>query len=200
MNGSDTHVTGTSHLRQLAGTSRFEASRIEAQDLQELLRSVGSAPSHANCQPWELIVTEASEMKSTMAEALFDVQFRPGHFTASEVQWFTDAPLVLTLAIDRLRAKAKVGAMGADRFALVDIGCACTCLLLRAAELGIGATIVREFDCTRIATMLGLPAHVDPVVLLVLGYSAEAPRERPRLRVDEYVHLENWNGRADAGA
>lgn len=198
MNGS-THVTGASRLRQLDGTSRFEASRIRPQDLQELLEAVGLAPSNANCQPWELVVTEASDMKATMAEALLDVQFRPGHFSASEVQWFTDAPLVLTLAIDRLRAKAKAGAIGADRFALVDIGCACTCLLLRAAQLGMGATIVREFDRTRIATVLGLPSHVDPVLLLVLGYSAEAPRERPRLRVDEYVHLENWNGRADAG-
>lgn len=197
MNGS-THVTGASRLRQLDGTSRFEARRIESQDLQELLEAVGLAPSNANCQPWELVVTEASDMKATMAEALLDVQFRPGHFSASEVQWFTDAPLVLTLAIDRLRAKAKAGAIGADRFALVDIGCACTCLLLRAAQLGMGATIVREFDRTRIATVLGLPSHVDPVLLLVLGYSAEAPRERPRLRVDEYVHLESWDGRADA--
>lgn len=198
MNGS-THVTGASRLRQLDGTSRFEASRIRPQDLQELLEAVGLAPSNANCQPWELVVTETSDMKATMAEALLDVQFRPGHFSASEVQWFTDAPLVLTLAIDRLRAKAKAGAIGADRFALVDIGCACTCLLLRAAQLGMGATIVREFDRTRIATVLGLPSHVDPVLLLVLGYSAEAPRERPRLRVDEYVHLESWDGRADAG-
>lgn len=197
MNGS-THVTGASRLRQLDGTSRFEASRIRPQDLQELLEAVGLAPSNANCQPWELVVTEASDMKATMAEALLDVQFQPGHFSASEVQWFTDAPLVLTLAIDRLRAKAKAGAIGADRFALVDIGCACTCLLLRAAQLGMGATIVREFDRTRIATVLGLPSHVDPVLLLVLGYSAEAPRERPRLRVDEYVHLESWDGRADA--
>lgn len=191
-------MTGASRLRQLDGTSRFEASRIRPQDLQELLEAVGLAPSNANCQPWELVVTEASDMKATMAEALLDVQFRPGHFSASEVQWFTDAPLVLTLAIDRLRAKAKAGAIGADRFALVDIGCACTCLLLRAAQLGMGATIVREFDRTRIATVLGLPSHVDPVLLLVLGYSAEAPRERPRLRVDEYVHLESWDGRADA--
>lgn len=191
-------MTGASRLRQLDGTSRFEARRIESQDLQELLEAVGLAPSNANCQPWELVVTEASDMKATMAEALLDVQFRPGHFSASEVQWFTDAPLVLTLAIDRLRAKAKAGAIGADRFALVDIGCACTCLLLRAAQLGMGATIVREFDRTRIATVLGLPSHVDPVLLLVLGYSAEAPRERPRLRVDEYVHLESWDGRADA--
>jgi nitroreductase len=197
MNGS-THVTGASRLRQLDGTSRFEASRIRPQDLQELLEAVGLAPSNANCQPWELVVTEASDMKAAMAEALLDVQFRPGHFSASEVQWFTDAPLVLTLAIDRLRAKAKAGAIGADRFALVDIGCACTCLLLRAVQLGMGATIVREFDRTRIATVLGLPSHVDPVLLLVLGYSAEAPRERPRLRVDEYVHLESWDGRADA--
>ncbi len=197
MNGS-THVTGASRLRQLDGTSRFEARRIESQDLQELLEAVGLAPSNANCQPWELVVTEASDMKAAMAEALLDVQFRPGHFSVSEVQWFTDAPLVLTLAIDRLRAKAKAGAIGADRFALVDIGCACTCLLLRAAQLGMGATIVREFDRTRIATVLGLPSHVDPVLLLVLGYSAEAPRERPRLRVDEYVHLESWDGRADA--
>ncbi|PKL27623.1 MAG: hypothetical protein CVV46_10675 [Spirochaetae bacterium HGW-Spirochaetae-2] len=198
MNGS-THVTGVSRLRQLAGTSRFEAVRIGPQDLQELLEAVGCAPSNANCQPWELIVTEASAMKATMAEALLDAQFRPVLPGEREVQWFIDAPLVLTVAIDRLRAKAKAGAMGADRFALVDIGCACTCLLLRAAELGIGATIVREFDRTRIATVLGLPAHVDPVVLLVLGYSVEAPRERPRLRVDEYVHLESWKGKADAG-
>src|SRR3989339_270434 len=155
MKGS-TRVPGASRLRQWDGSARCGASRIMPQDLQELLEAVGLAPSNANCQPWELVVTEASDMKAAMAEALLDVQFRPGHFSASEVQWFTDAPLVLTLAIDRLRAKAKAGAIGADRFALVDIGCACTCLLLRAAQLGMGATIVREFDRTRIATVLGL--------------------------------------------
>ena len=188
-----------SRLRQLSGTSYFEATRIKTQDLQELLGSVGLAPSYANCQPWELIVTECSDMKASMAEALLDVQFRPGLFTAAEVQWFKDAPLVVTVAMDRLRAKAKAGDIGADRFALVDIGCACTCLLLRSAELGIGGTIVREFDRGRIASLLGLPTHVDPVLLLVLGYTREAPRERPRLRVDEYVHLETWNGIPDGG-
>ncbi len=194
-----TEVTGESCLRQFEGSSRFDAECIRPEDLQELLAAAALAPSHANCQPWEFIVTESSDMKSSMAGSLLDAQFRPGNFTGSEVQWFTDAPLVLTVAVDRLRARAKAGDIGADRFALVDIGSACTCLLLRARELGIGGTIVREFDRDRITDLLGLPSHIDPVLLLVLGYTAEAPLKRPRLRLDEYVHLESWKGKEDAG-
>lgn len=184
--------SGQLPLRQLDGVDTFSPAPVERETLLEILAGVKGAPSLANSQPWEFIVTDSPDIKRSMGEALLDVQFRPKSSVEDGISWLGGAPVVVTIALDRLRAKAKIGPDGADRFGLVDIGGVLVYLLHHAAERGVVGTIVREFDRRKISGILSLPIHVDPILLVVLGYGADQPKERPHLRVDEYVHWQTW--------
>lgn len=185
-------LTGRKPLQQLDGIDTFSPVPVKRETLREILSAVNTAPSLANSQPWEFIVTDSPDLKNSMEKALLDVQFRPKSSVEDKSSWFTAAPVVVTIALDRLRAKAKIGDDGADRFGLVDIGGVLIYLLHHAAEKGVGGTVIREFDRQKIRTTLSLPQHVDPILLVVLGYGADQPKERPHLRVDEYVHWQTW--------
>lgn len=192
MNIDDGGMTGQLPLQQLDGVDTFSNVPVKRETLLEIFEAVKNAPSLANSQPWEFIVTESSVLKREMANALLDVQFRPQSSSQDGLSWFIAAPVVVTIAMNRLRAKAKVGPEGADRFGLVDIGGALIYLLHLGAERGLGGTIIREFDRQMIRETLSLPAHVDPVLLVVLGYRVERPKNRPHLHVEEYVHWQTW--------
>lgn len=172
------------------GVDNFLDTPVRPEDMREILGAASYAPSIANSQSWEFIVTTSTQGKSEMAKSLLDVQFRPRAPQEADAPWFVQAPVILTVLMNRLRAKAKIGPEGADRFALMDIGMAVACLFQAGRRIGIGGTIIREFDRSSIAHLFSLPSHLDPLLLVALGYTAEVPRGRPRLHLDEYVHWE----------
>ena len=183
---------GLSPLQQLDGIDTFSDVVIQKETLEEILEDVKGAPSLANSQPWEFIVTESCSVKEKMAHALLDVQFRQQEPCEQELSWFATAPVIITIALNRLRAKAKVGDDGADRFGMVDLGGALIYLVQSMATKGLGGTIVREFDRCMGSEILSLPTHIDPVIQVVLGYRLSQAKVRPHLRIDEYVHWDTW--------
>jgi len=193
------HQEGKGHflLEKIDGIDMFHDRPIEREILVDILEAVTHAPSLANSQPWECIVTESSTIKKQMSHSLLDVQFRPQTLSEAEVSWFVNAPIVITIALNQLRAKAKIGTDGADRFGMVDLGGAVIYLLQAAAHKGIGGTIIREFDRHLLKDVLDLPKHIDPVLMVVLGYFSNTPKARPRLHVDEYVHWQTWTTRPE---
>lgn len=183
----------------LDGVDAFIDTPVKPEDLEFLLCAAGDAPSIANSQPWEFIITTSATRKAEMARTLLDVQFRQSRKDDADVSWFIEAPIVMTVMMNRLRAKAKIGPEGADRFALMDIGMALACMLQKGRVIGIGSTIIREFDRVAISRICNLPKHLDPLLLVALGYMAAPPRSRPRLHLDEYVRWDTDGETTDAG-
>ncbi len=177
---------------RLGDTHRFNGQPIGDDVLLDVLGATSWAPSHANCQPWEFIVVHDADRRRELASLLLDVQFRPRNVGEGEVAWFVEAPAVIVVAMDRLRAKAKIGADGVQRFGLIDIGAAVMSVLFHAAEKGISASMVREFDRDGLALLLDLPHHIEPLLVMVMGYAEGMGKDRPHLRVDEYVHWDRW--------
>ena len=174
---------------RLGDTHRFNGQPIGDDVLLDVLEAASWAPSHANCQPWEFIVVHEADRRRELASLLLDVQFRPRSISEGEITWFVEAPALCVVAMDRLRAKAKIGT---DRFALIDIGSAVMSVLFHAAEKGISASMVREFDRDGLALLLDLPHHIEPLLVLVMGYAEVVGNDRPRLRIDEFVHWDRW--------
>ena len=56
--------------------------------------------------------------------------------------------------------------------AAIDVAIAVDHLTLAAAEVGLGTCWVCNFDAKRCAAILHLPADVEPVVLVPMGYAA----------------------------
>ena len=85
-------------------------------------------------------------------------------------EWFADAPACVVACADHTRSwhRPNDGKDHAD----IDVAIAVDHLTLAAAEVGLGTCWVCNFDAKRCAAILHLPADVEPVVLVPMGYAA----------------------------
>lgn len=65
-------------------------------------------------------------------------------------------------------------------------------ILLTAASLGLGSCWVAWFTQNAIRPVLNIPADKYVVGIITLGYADEQPAPRPRKKMEEIVHYEQW--------
>jgi nitroreductase len=91
-----------------------------------------------------------------------------------------------------MRAKARYGEIGERVFGIQDTGAAVQNMRLAALEHGVKSCLLREFDHDAMARQLELPRHVEPLILIAMGYSQAEPIPKPCLPLGDYLHLEKW--------
>jgi nitroreductase len=99
-------------------------------------------------------------------------------------EWFNSAPCCIVVCGNHNESWHR-GADNKDHCD-IDIAIATEHLSLAAAECGLGSCWVCNFDVEACARLLELPSHVEPMVLLPIGYPAasEVP-EKKRKKIDE---------------
>ena len=65
-------------------------------------------------------------------------------------------------------------------------------IVLEAEDLGLSTCWVADFIQEQIRPVLNIPADKYVVCILTLGYADESPKARPRKRLEDIVHYENW--------
>ena len=68
---------------------------------------------------------------------------------------------------------------------MIDIGIAAEHFCLQAEELGLGACMIGWFDEKKVRQLLGVPKNKRIPLLITIGYSDDAPREKARKTTDE---------------
>lgn len=79
----------------------------------------------------------------------------------------------------------------------IDTSIATTHPMLKAADLGLGSCWLTWFEPAVLKSEFGLLDHLEPVHVLVLGYSNEPDSspdrfEHDRLPLSELVRYDNW--------
>lgn len=150
-------------LAQRRRSVRSYADRpIEREKLMAVLEAGRIAPSACNNQPWRLVVVQKAEERA----ALFACYGR---------DWIRTAPAAIIVCADHEQSwKRRDGKDHAD----VDAAILADHLTLAAADLGLGTCWVCAFDAAALRDLLRLPPALEPVVLLPIGYPAEAPGDR----------------------
>lgn len=140
--------------KQRYSTRKYDTKPVDKEKLNYILEAGRIAPSAANCQPWYFIVVQDDDQRRNM----WEVYHRP---------WFKDAPVYIVLCADHnVSWKRADGKDHAD----VDIAIAADHMTLAAAELGLGTCWICNFDPVKCAEVLNLPPHIEPVVILSIGY------------------------------
>jgi len=80
--------------------------------------------------------------------------------------------------------------------AIMDISMAAQNVMLTATDNGLGSCVVRSFNQKALQTLLSLPSHVIPELIISLGYPAKPARIPSRRPLDEIVHWEKYGGRS----
>ena len=144
---------------------------IEEEKLLYLEECMRLAPSAVNLQPWKFRIVRS-------AEAIEKLR------TCYHRSWFNEAPLYILASVMKdeqwvRRDKKPHGD--------IDVAIAVEHLCLAATEQGLGTCWVCNFDVEAARSLFDLPAELEPVALVPIGYPAEGVvvAEKNRKPVEE---------------
>lgn len=151
---------------------KYKDRVVEKEIIEGVLDIMRNAPSAVNYQPWQFIVLTSPEIRGKIAETY-------------PVSWIKDAPVIIVACGDH--SKSWVREDGKDHCD-IDVAIAVDHLSLAAAEVGLGTCWVCAFDKVKCSEILELPDHLEPVVIIPMGYPLdEAIRNKKRKSLDEVV-------------
>jgi nitroreductase len=162
--------------------------------LAAILEAARLAPSASNLQPWRFVVVRDAAVRARFVEEAFSGIYASSRRIA--------APVFLALCGVHGALELASRAAGHSSYTLTDCGIAGEHAVLAAAELGLGTCWIGMFNRRRACRVLGVPAGVELVALIALGWPARPPRaEAPpkhRKPLSAIARLDGW-GKPFAG-
>jgi SagB-type dehydrogenase family enzyme len=134
-----------------------------------------TAPSAGGLYPLEIYVATPESLvrylpDSHRIERLADRDLRADLARlAAGQEWIAEAGAVVVVVGVTARTAAKYGDR-AERYVILEAGHAAQNVLLQAAALGLGATVVGAFDDTAVHELLGLPSGYAVLELIPVGH------------------------------
>lgn len=172
-------------VRSRRSIRRFSAGDVQDEVLIMLIDCAMRAPSSMNGQPWYFIVVRNAETKKRLAE--IKDRYCPPEKREYPAGFLMEAPVVMVTCVDRERAF--------DRG--IESGVLATGhILLAAANHGLAAVYMSAYKAGTpemadgIRTILGIPAVIDPITIVPMGYPAAAADPKAVIPVGEVVFRE----------
>ncbi len=172
-------------VRTRRSIRKFSAADVPDALLTSLIDCALLAPSSMNGQPWRFIVVRSAETKRRIAETK-DTYCPPGK-QEYPAGFLREAPVVVVTCVERTSAY--------DRG--IESGVLATGhLLLAAANHGLTGVYMSAYKtgtpelADAIRTILGVPADVDPITILPIGYPGDAAGPKTVRNAKEVVFHE----------
>jgi nitroreductase len=172
-------------VRTRRSIRKFSTAEVSDELLKTLIDCALRAPSSMNGQPWRFIVVRSAETKRRLAE-LKD-RYCPPEKREYPAGFLREAPAVVVTCIDRARAF--------DRG--IESGVLATGhLLLAAANHGLTGVYMSAYKtgapevADEIRTILGVPADIDPITIVPIGYPGDVAGPKTVMPADEVVFHE----------
>jgi len=154
----------------------FKSDPVPEEHLRLILEAGLWAPSGGNAQPWEFVLVREKSLIDKIK------LFSPG--------LFGDPYALIVLCVNKNRIKRRDES--GKQIALMDVAMAAQNIMLEAYYLGIGSCPIASFNKTAIKELLDIPDHVDPVLMVSLGYPEGWPEPPKRRSFEEVVHYEKY--------
>jgi nitroreductase len=175
-------------VRSRRSVRAFQNRDVAEATLQQILDLARHAPSSMNGQPWHFVVVREPATKRRIAA--IKNRYCPIEKAEFRADFLEHAPVVVVVCVDRARSYER---------AVENAVLATGHILLAASARGLGSVYMSAFRSAdpRVARefrgLLGIPADVDPVTLVPLGYPAEAAGEKSLRPLQEMVHHEAFD-------
>lgn len=146
----------------------YNGKKVEPEKLNKILEAAYVAPSAANLQPVRLLVVQEEEGLAKISKA--------GNIY--------NAPLAIIVCADH--SKAWVRPFDKKQTCDIDAAILTDHMMLQATELGLGSVWVCWFKPDVISNEFNLPANLEPINILVIGYSdmkPESPKRHATTRI-----------------
>ncbi|GLF99626.1 nitroreductase family protein [Streptomyces yaizuensis] len=160
---------------------------VEDALVEDILEAMVAAPTASNKQAWSFVVVrEPRTVRLVRA-------FAPG---------VIGTPAFLVVAcVDRSRTDRLPGQISQKIYqtSKLCVAMAVENLLLAAHTLGLGGCPVSSFRERQLRDLLALPDHIEPLLVVPVGYPAEPPTPSDRRDKNEVISRERWERDASAG-
>ena len=143
--------------RSRYSSRKYEGKPVSDGDLEYVLEAGRVAPSACNSQPWMIFAATSKEQRVRIHEC----------YPAS---WFRTAPVILVICGDHNRSWVRTD--GKDHCD-IDVAILADHMTLAATDLGLATCWICAFDKKKCGQALGLPANMEPIVILSLGHPAD---------------------------
>jgi len=150
---------------------------VEEETLRKVLEAARLAPSAANRQEWRFIAVRDPDKRKKLAAI------------AHKQDFVAEAPVVLAACA---ASDDHVMSCGQPCYP-IDVAIALEHVALAATALGLGTCWIGAFDESAAKKLLGVPAGVRIVELMPLGYPADKPGPKTRLRLEEILMYDQWH-------
>ena len=166
--------------RKRSSVRKFKDIPVEKEKLEAVLEAARIAPSAVNYQPWHFIVA-MEEFRKKVA----------GTYHNPFIQ---SAPVIIVACVDHNKAWRRADGKGHGD---IDAAIAIDHLMLEAAEQGLGTCWVCGFDSMQCHKLLKLPASMEIIALIPVGYPSEdvsvdvQRHDRQRKKLEDIV---SWDG------
>ncbi|MBN2329219.1 MAG: nitroreductase family protein [Candidatus Omnitrophica bacterium] len=155
---------------------KYRDKPVEEDKIHKLLEAARLAPSANNRQEWRFVVVQDRKKRQALMRA------------AKNQEFVGEAPVVIACCAVTDNHIMTCG----QKCYPIDVAIAMEHICLQAVEEGLGTCWIGAFYEESVKEELQIPDEVRVVELLTLGYPADQPSVKNRLRFDEIVMYENW--------
>jgi nitroreductase len=161
---------------------------VEDEKIIKLIESARLAPSGSHTQPWHFIIVKSDLTRQRLAEE------------AHNQKWMMTAPVFIVCVADirsRITEDAELSLNENSpqmelKQIIRDTAIAVEHMVLYAEKLGLGTCWVAWYTQEGIRPILNIPSDKYVVGIITVGYSNESPKARPRKKLKDILHYENW--------
>jgi nitroreductase len=185
---------------------RFKPDPIPNECITELLDAARLAPSGCNAQPWRFKIVTEQAAKAEIAHAAFDQTFIANApvvlvccadiraYLAGTVSGIQDLGKIDALEnriVDILLKRAdQMKSSSIEQIGskiAFNVAISVEHIVLRALDFGLGTCWIRLFDGHKINELFGWDENILPIALLPIGYPAEDPAPRKRMKIEDLL-------------
>lgn len=158
----------------------YKSQKVEQEKLDLILEAARVAPTAANLQPVRLIVVQEKEGLAKIEKAAN----------------IYNAPLAVIVCADHSTAWTRP--FDKKQTGDIDASIVTDHMMLQASELGLGTVWVCYFKPDILSQEFNLPANLEPINILVIGYADEEPADpdrhgKTRIPLDTLVAYEKFS-------
>jgi nitroreductase len=157
-------------VRTLLAVRRYQDRPVPEPVIQQVLEAGRLSASGANRQPWHFVVVQDRDALRQLGALV------------SSGPYIAQASLAIVVAIDR------------TPYAVSDASRAIQSMLLTAWSEGVGGNWAGFGPLEGVGDLVGIPADLDVLAVLPLGYPADAVGrgKKNRKPLDQVAHRERW--------
>jgi len=190
-------------IRMRRSVRVYKSGKVADQQLKTILEAARWAPSGANTQPWEFVVTRDRE-KMKKVRRIYSEEWKrrkledPIHYKGLKKDYVGDVSvLVLVCGDPRTMGVYLTTRQPGDREKLfqASVANAVEHLMLMAASMSLGTVwvSVREEVQADLRKLFNVPEPLRLLWVVPIGHPRVFPKARPRRELSAFVHREGYD-------